>query len=132
MCAREELQSEISRRLSRHSGGLASSRSSRLTFLDRLITAKDHASIQLQIADVDADGKAIRGQSTTIAICGRIRAQGDSDDSINRIATQAGRKSWFPCSGWWRDRVAEIGPSISDTRGRRLLVDTLMQYQGAE
>jgi small subunit ribosomal protein S21e len=35
----------------------------------------------------------IKGQSTTIAICGRIRAQGDSDDSVNRIATQAGRKS---------------------------------------
>lgn len=57
---------------------------------DRLITAKDHASIQIQIADVDADGKAIKGQSTTIAICGRIRAQGDSDDSINRIATKEG------------------------------------------
>jgi small subunit ribosomal protein S21e len=59
---------------------------------DRLITAKDHASIQIQIADVDADGKAIKGQATTIAICGRIRAQGDSDDSINRIATKEGRE----------------------------------------
>jgi hypothetical protein len=59
---------------------------------DRLITAKDHASIQIQIADVDADGKAIKGKSTTIAICGRIRAQGDSDDSINRIATKEGRE----------------------------------------
>lgn len=58
--------------------------------VDRLITAQDHASIQLQIADVDADGKAIRGSATTIAICGRIRAQGDSDDSINRIATKEG------------------------------------------
>jgi small subunit ribosomal protein S21e len=63
---------------------------------DRLITAKDHASIQFQIADVDADGKMIKGQSTTIAICGRIRAQGDSDDSVNRIATQAGRKLNIP------------------------------------
>nr|XP_018262198.1 30S small subunit ribosomal protein S21e [Kwoniella dejecticola CBS 10117]OBR84356.1 30S small subunit ribosomal protein S21e [Kwoniella dejecticola CBS 10117] len=58
---------------------------------DRLITAQDHASIQIQVADVDADGKAIKGQGTTIAICGRIRAQGDSDDSINRIATKEGR-----------------------------------------
>lgn len=58
--------------------------------VDRLITAQDHASIQLQIADVDADGKAIKGSATTIAICGRIRAQGDSDDSINRIATKEG------------------------------------------
>ncbi|ODO05116.1 30S small subunit ribosomal protein S21e [Cryptococcus wingfieldii CBS 7118] len=57
---------------------------------NRLITAQDHASIQLQVADVDADGKAIKGSATTIAICGRIRAQGDSDDSINRIATKEG------------------------------------------
>ncbi|WVW84839.1 hypothetical protein I302_106874 [Kwoniella bestiolae CBS 10118] len=56
----------------------------------RLITATDHASIQIQVADVDADGKAIKGQGQTIAICGRIRAQGDSDDSINRIATKQG------------------------------------------
>lgn len=62
---------------------------------DRLINAKDHASIQIQVADVDADGKAIKNKSTTIAICGRIRAQGDSDDSINRIATQAGREFFF-------------------------------------
>lgn len=59
-------------------------------YLDRLITAKDHASIQLQVADVDSEGKAIKGQATTIAICGKIRAQGDSDDSINRIATKEG------------------------------------------
>ena len=64
-----------------------------LLSVDRLITAKDHASIQIRIADVDADGKAIKGQATTVAICGRIRAQGDSDDSINRIATKEGRES---------------------------------------
>ena len=64
--------------------------------LDRLITAKDHASIQIQVADVDSEGKAIKGQATTIAICGKIRAQGDSDDSINRIATKEGRKFWIP------------------------------------
>jgi hypothetical protein len=68
---------------------------------DRLITAQDHASIQIQVADVDADGKAIKGQATTIAICGRIRAQGDSDDSINRIATKEGREC---CTGFASDR----------------------------
>ena len=60
---------------------------------DRLITAKDHASIQIRVADVDANGKAIKESATTIAICGRIRAQGDSDDSINRIATKEGCES---------------------------------------
>ncbi|RXK40058.1 30S small subunit ribosomal protein S21e [Tremella mesenterica] len=57
---------------------------------DRLVTAKDHAAIQISVADVNAEGKAVKGSGTTIVICGRIRAQGDSDDSINRIATKDG------------------------------------------
>ncbi|KAL7422998.1 40S ribosomal protein S21 [Cryptotrichosporon argae] len=57
---------------------------------NRLITSKDHASIQLTIADVDAEGKAIKGQGTTIALCGQVRGQGEADDSINRIATKEG------------------------------------------
>ena len=47
---------------------------------DRLITAKDHASVQITVADVDADGKAIKGQGTTIALCGQVRSQGEADD----------------------------------------------------
>nr|XP_019012933.1 30S small subunit ribosomal protein S21e [Kwoniella pini CBS 10737]OCF51714.1 30S small subunit ribosomal protein S21e [Kwoniella pini CBS 10737] len=74
---------------------------------DRLITAQDHASIQIQVADVDADGKAIKGQGTTIAICGRIRAQGDSDDSINRIATKEGRQLVV-----WANRLCERDHSL--------------------
>jgi hypothetical protein len=60
--------------------------------IDRLITAKDHASIQIQIADVGADGKALK-TSTTIALCGQVRSMGEADDSINRIATQKGGES---------------------------------------
>ncbi|KAF8201435.1 ribosomal protein S21e-domain-containing protein [Pholiota molesta] len=43
---------------------------------NRLITSKDHASVQIAIADV--------------------RSQGESDDSINRLATKAGllRNVW--------------------------------------
>ena len=59
---------------------------------DRLITAKDHAAIQISIADVDANGVA-QGTSTSFAISGQVRAMGESDDSINRLATQAGRES---------------------------------------
>jgi hypothetical protein len=47
---------------------------------DRLITAKDHASIQITVADVDAEGKAIKGQGSTIALCGKVRQQGEADD----------------------------------------------------
>ena len=60
-------------------------------FSDRLITSKDHASVQISIADVDANGKAL-GTSTMFAVCGQVRAMGESDDSLNRLATKAGCK----------------------------------------
>ncbi|KAG8734465.1 40S ribosomal protein S21 [Ceratobasidium sp. 423] len=56
---------------------------------NRLITSKDHASVQISIADVDANGKAL-GTSTMFALCGQVRAMGESDDSLNRLATKAG------------------------------------------
>jgi Ribosomal protein S21e len=56
---------------------------------DRLITSKDHASVQIAIADVDANGRALN-TSTTFALCGQVRSQGEGDDSINRLATRAG------------------------------------------
>ncbi|KAF9792135.1 ribosomal protein S21e [Thelephora terrestris] len=62
---------------------------------NRLITAKDHAAIQISVADVDANGVA-QNTSTSFAISGPVRAMGESDDSINRLATQAGllRLAW--------------------------------------
>lgn len=57
--------------------------------IDRLITSKDHASVQINVVDVDADGKALP-TSTPFALCGQVRAMGESDDSINRLATRAG------------------------------------------
>jgi hypothetical protein len=57
---------------------------------DRLITAKDHASVQFTVIDVDENGRAL-STGTNIALCGQVRAQGESDDSINRVATRAGR-----------------------------------------
>lgn len=56
---------------------------------NRLITSKDHASVQISIVDVDAEGKAL-STSTTFALCGQVRADGESDDSLNRLATKAG------------------------------------------
>ena len=58
---------------------------------NRIINAKDHASVQLNIAKVDpVTGKAIAGEYVTYAICGIVRQQGESDDSINRLAQQDG------------------------------------------
>lgn len=59
---------------------------------DRLITSKDHASVQIAIADVDANGRALP-TTTTFALCGQVRSQGESDDSMNRLATKAGCES---------------------------------------
>ncbi|CED82774.1 40s ribosomal protein s21 [Phaffia rhodozyma] len=56
----------------------------------RLINAKDHASIQITIVDVDNEGKAIKTGGTTIALVGQVRSQAEADDSINRLATKAG------------------------------------------
>ncbi|KAI6118796.1 ribosomal protein S21e [Pisolithus croceorrhizus] len=65
------------------------------SFTGRLITAKDHASVQINIADVDAEGRALPTY-TAFALCGQVRSQGESDDSLNRLATKAGllRNVW--------------------------------------
>ncbi|KAH8833814.1 40S ribosomal protein S21 [Flagelloscypha sp. PMI_526] len=62
---------------------------------NRLIIAKDHASVQIAIADVDENGRALP-TSTTFALSGPVRSQGEADDSINRLATKSGllRSVW--------------------------------------
>ncbi|TPX35365.1 Ste24 endopeptidase [Synchytrium microbalum] len=55
----------------------------------RLIAAKDHAAVQINIGDVDASGR-LTGTAKTYAVCGFIRSMGESDDSINRLATTDG------------------------------------------
>jgi small subunit ribosomal protein S21e len=61
---------------------------------NRLITAKDHASIQLNVADVDAEGRALNTFST-YALCGYVRKEAEADDSINRLATADGCKYYM-------------------------------------
>ncbi|KAJ3114141.1 hypothetical protein HDU96_002522 [Phlyctochytrium bullatum] len=55
----------------------------------RLITAKDHAAVQINIGEVDATGR-YTGQTKTYALSGFVRSLGESDDSLNRLATQDG------------------------------------------
>ncbi|KAK8441632.1 40S ribosomal protein S21 [Candidozyma auris] len=57
---------------------------------NRIIKAKDHASVQINIANVDEEGRAIPGDNVTYALSGYIRARGEGDDSINRLAQQDG------------------------------------------
>ncbi|KAI9032247.1 30S ribosomal protein S21e [Hyaloraphidium curvatum] len=61
----------------------------------RLIPAKDHASVQINVGDVDATGR-LTGTFTTYAFSGFVRAQGESNDSLDRLATKDGylKNSW--------------------------------------
>lgn len=51
---------------------------------NRMITSKDHASVQLNIGHLDANG-LYTGQFTTFALCGFVRAQGDADSGVDRL-----------------------------------------------
>ncbi|XP_077971713.1 small ribosomal subunit protein eS21-like [Styela clava] len=55
----------------------------------RIISAKDHASIQLNLGDVDENGR-YTGSTKIYAICGEIRRMGESDDCLNRLASGDG------------------------------------------
>jgi len=56
---------------------------------NRIIKAKDHASVQLNIADVDDTGR-FTGESKTFALCGFIRGRAEGDDALNRLCEEAG------------------------------------------
>nr|AFM87648.1 40S ribosomal protein S21 [Callorhinchus milii] len=53
---------------------------------NRIIAAKDHASIQINLAEVDKVTGRFNGQHRTYAICGAIRRMGESDDCILRLS----------------------------------------------
>jgi len=56
---------------------------------NRLITAKDHAAIQINIAHVDNHG-IYRGEYSTFVFCGFIREEGSSDAAVTRVAQANG------------------------------------------
>nr|XP_033697825.1 40S ribosomal protein S21-like [Tursiops truncatus] len=53
---------------------------------NRIIGAKDHASIQMNVAKVDKVTGRFNGQFKTYAICEAILRMGESDDSILQLA----------------------------------------------
>lgn len=56
---------------------------------NRIIKAKDHGSVQISVAKVDENGR-YTGENQTYALCGFVRAMGESDDCINRLAQRDG------------------------------------------
>jgi small subunit ribosomal protein S21e len=57
---------------------------------NQIIAAKDHAAVQLDIAEVDEQTGIMTGKSRTYALCGSIRMMGEADDSIVRLAARDG------------------------------------------
>ncbi|KAK1387598.1 40S ribosomal protein S21 [Heracleum sosnowskyi] len=51
---------------------------------NRLITSKDHASVQINVGHLDERG-IYSGGFTTFALCGFVRAQGDADSAVDRL-----------------------------------------------
>lgn len=54
--------------------------------------------MQIAIAKVSDDGRAIPGDNHVYALCGFVRAQGEGDDSLNRLAQRDGflKNVWSP------------------------------------
>eukprot|EP01080_Neovahlkampfia_damariscottae_P009561 gene9561-1764_t len=55
------------------------------TETQNIISAKDHASVQLNVGLVDANGR-YTGQFKTACFCGEIRKNGKGDGAMNRFA----------------------------------------------
>ncbi|CCE61977.1 hypothetical protein TPHA_0B03050 [Tetrapisispora phaffii CBS 4417] len=57
---------------------------------NNIIKAKDHASVQINVAKVDEEGRAIPGEYITYALSGKVRGSGEADDALNRLAQNDG------------------------------------------
>lgn len=60
---------------------------------NRIIGPKDFSSVQLNIVDVDSDGKALHSHQT-FCLSGKLRAQGLSDAALNRLCFKKGLLSF--------------------------------------
>lgn len=56
---------------------------------NRIIKAKDHASVQISVGKVDENGR-YTGENQVYALCGFVRSMGESDDALNRLAQRDG------------------------------------------
>ncbi|KAK5952540.1 40S ribosomal protein S21 [Knufia fluminis] len=56
---------------------------------NRIIKAKDHASVQISVGKVDENGR-YTGENQTYALCGFVRSTAEGDDCMNRLAQKDG------------------------------------------
>merc|ERR1712205_126958 len=59
---------------------------------NRLIEAKDKASVQINIGHVNSDG-VYTGEWSTMALCGFIRGMGEGDGCLDRLWTKVYEES---------------------------------------
>ncbi|KAJ1989321.1 40S ribosomal protein S21 [Dimargaris cristalligena] len=64
---------------------------------NRLIPAKDHAAVQINIGNINDKGIYVKSFKT-YSLSGFVRRTGESDESLNRLATQDGylKNVWNP------------------------------------
>jgi len=55
----------------------------------RIVTAQDYASIQVNVGVVDENG-VFTGQTKTYILSGDVRKRGEADQAINRLAVRDG------------------------------------------
>ncbi|XP_065156014.1 small ribosomal subunit protein eS21 [Atheta coriaria] len=57
---------------------------------NRIIHAKDHASIQISLVEVNPTTGCMTDKTKSYALCGAIRRMGESDDCIVRLTKKDG------------------------------------------
>ena len=58
------------------------------SWTNRLIKAKDHASVQINVGEVN-DAGLYTGEFSTFALCGYIRFKGQADEALSHLVEQA-------------------------------------------
>lgn len=58
------------------------------SWTNRILAAKDHASVQINVARVNANG-VFTGESDTFALAGYIRSKGEADLALTELSRQA-------------------------------------------
>lgn len=64
----------------------------RSSWTNRILAAKDHASVQINVGRVNANG-VFTGESDTYALAGYIRHHGEGDQAITELARQTDAKN---------------------------------------
>ena len=58
------------------------------SYTTRLITAKDHSSVQINVANIDPITGTFKGDSKTFALCGFIRNKAEGDAALSYLVEE--------------------------------------------